>query len=149
MTLGYQKNHGDQPLDYLVMSGGGFQDSIYLGNASQYADFNGPNEKSWRIDYNIDLASLGLPGASLSIRHVRGSDIDGTKTSPGSAYYGLYGKNDKHHTTDLDARYVVQSGFAKDLLIRVRHARHRMTSGNSDVDVDRFRLVLEYPVDIF
>ena len=149
LTLGYQKIHGDQPLDYLVMSGGGFQDSIYLGNASQYANFNGPNERSWRVGYDLDLSAIGLPGASFSIRHVRGSDIDGTHTSADSAYYGLYGKNDKHHTTDLDARYVVQSGVAKDLLIRVRHARHRMTSGNSNVDVDRFRLVLEYPVSIF
>lgn len=149
LSLGYQKISGDQPLDYLMMSGGGFQDSIFLGNASQYADFNGPNEQSWLIGYKLDFASYGLPGASISLRHVRGSDIDGSKTSINSAYYGLYGKNDKHHTTDLDARYVVQSGPAKNLMVQVRHASHRMTSGKSDVDVDRFRVVVEYPLNIF
>lgn len=147
-SLGYQKIHGDQPQDYLMMSGGGFQDSIYLGNASQYADFNGPNEQSWLIGYSLNLASYGIPGASFSIRHVRGSDIDGSKTAASSPY-AYYGKNEKHHTTDLDARYVVQSGPAKDLMVRVRHASHRMTSGKSDIDVDRFRVVVEYPLNIF
>lgn len=148
-SLGYQKIDGDQPFDYLLLSGGGYQDSIYLGNASQYADFNGPNEQSWRIGYDLDLALFGIPGASIGIRHVRGSDIDGTKLDRSSAYYGFYGKDEKHNTTDLDLRYVVQSGAAKDLMIRVRHAHHRMTSGNSDADVDRFRVVIEYPLNIF
>ncbi|MFK1552843.1 OprD family outer membrane porin [Pseudomonas aeruginosa] len=148
LSLGYQKIVGDEPLDYLGLSGGGYQDSIFLGNASQYADFNGPNEHSWRLQYDATLAPLGLPSARLSIRHVRGSGIDGSKTAPDSAYFGWYGSNEKHNTTDLDVSYVVESGFAKNLKARVRHAHHRMTSGYSDADVDRFRIVLEYPWSI-
>lgn len=148
-SAGYQKVHGDQPLDYLMLGGYGFQDSLFLGNASQYADFNGPNEQSWRVGYTLDLTTFGLPGGTVSLAHIRGSDIDGTNAKPTSAYHGMYGKNEKHHSTDFDARYTLQNGPAKGLNIVLRHAHHRMTQGESDGHADRFRLYVEYPYDIF
>lgn len=149
ISVGVQKVHGDQPLDYLMLGGYDYQDSLFLGNASQYADFNGPNEQSWRLGYTLDLTPFGLPGGTISLAHIRGSHIDGTGTKPSSAYYGSYGKNEKRHSTDFDARYRLQSGPLEGLNIVLRHAHHRMVQGESDGHADRFRLYVEYPYDIF
>lgn len=149
ISAGVQKVHGDQPLDYLMLGGYDYQDSLFLGNASQYADFNGPNEQSWRLGYTLDLTSFGLPGGMVSLAHIRGSHIDGTSTKASSAYYGLYGNNEKHHSTDFDVRYRLQSGAFEGVNIVLRHAHHRMARGGSDGHADRFRLYVEYPYDIF
>lgn len=145
-TLAYQKNHGDQPFDYLVLGGGGFQDSIFLANSSQLVDFNGPREQSWRVAYALDMAGYGVPGLSLYASYVRGDDVDGSHMDADSPY-NYYGADEKHWERDLSVKYVVQDGPAKDLSIRLRQATHRI-SGTSDVDTDELRLIVEYPLSI-
>ncbi len=142
-TLAYQKVNGDTPFDYLVMNGGGFQDSIYLANSMQIADFNGPGEHSWRATYALDMSAYGIPGLTLAAKYVRGSGVNEVSDGP----YGYYAANEKHWERDLEARYVVQSGPAKDLMFRLRQATHRI-SGTSDVDSDQVRLIVEYPLSI-
>lgn len=128
-TLAYQKVHGDQPFDYIGFgengSGGG-GDSIFLANSVQYSDFNGPGEKSWQARYDLNLASYGVPGLTFMVRYINGKDIDGTKMSDNNVGYKNYGygEDGKHHETNLEAKYVVQSGPAKDLSFRIRQAWH-------------------------
>jgi imipenem/basic amino acid-specific outer membrane pore len=145
-----QQVHGDQPLDYLGMGPGTYHDSIYLPNSSQLADFNGPHEKSWGFFYVLDLGKLDLariPGASMQLRYVRGSGADGNhldRTSP----YAYYANGEKHWESDVDLRYVVQSGSARNLSMRLRYAVHRMTQGTSGASSNQFRLIFEYPLSI-
>lgn len=145
-TLAHQRNHGDQPFDYLVLGGGGFQDSIFLANSMQLVDFNGPREQSWRAAYALDMASYGVPGLTFYAGYTRGDEVDGSHMDAGSPY-AYYGDDEKHWERDLSVKYVVQEGAAKDLSFRVRQATHRI-SGTSDVDADELRLIVEYPLSI-
>ncbi len=147
VTLAFQKIDGDQPFDYLVLGGGAFQDSIYLANSMQLVDFNGPREESWRLGYNLDMTTYGVPGLTFYAGYTRGDNVDGTKIEAGSPY-DYYADKEKHWERDLSVKYVVQEGAAKDLSFRIRQATHRM-SGASDSSSDQVRLIIEYPLNIF
>ena len=148
-TLAFQKVNGDTPFDYIGVgknNRGG--DSIFLANSIQYSDFNGAGEKSLQARYDLKMAEYGVPGLSFMVRYVKGWDIDGTHTPVGSAYAGLYGEDGKHHETNFEAKYVVQSGPAKDLSFRIRQAWHVANSDEKEGDVKEFRLITEYPLNI-
>ncbi|WP_342652986.1 OprD family porin [Pseudomonas sp. F3-2] len=151
-TLAYQNVHGDEPFDYVSFGDNGpgtTGDSIFLANSIQYSDFNGPGEKSWQARYDLSMSTYGVPGLSFMARYVNGWDIDGTKMAADSPYrdYG-YGDNGKHHETNLEAKYVVQNGPAKDLSFRVRQAWHRANADQAEGDQDEFRLIVDYPISI-
>ena len=146
-TVAHQRIEGNQPFDYLVLGGGGFHDSIYLANSSLIADFNGPGERSWSLGYKLDFAPLGIPGLSFRARYIRGDNVEGDRVAVGSPY-AYYADNEKHWERDVDVRYVVQSGAAKNLSFMLRQGTHRI-SGTSDGNVDHIRLVTEYPFSIF
>ena len=145
-TLAHQRVNGDEPFDYLALDDGMFGDSIYLANSVQYSDFNAPNEKSWQVRYDLNMAGYGVPGLSFMARYITGDDIDGTKADPNGAYAGFYDDDQKHWERNLEAKYVIQEGAAKDLSFRVRHATHRATA--FDADLDEVRLITEYPLNI-
>ncbi|TBU96215.1 OprD family porin [Phytopseudomonas dryadis] len=147
-TLTHQQIDGDQPFDYLGMGPGTYHDSIYLANSSQLVDFNGPNEKSWGLFYDLDFTRYGVPGLSFHARYIRGTDVDGSKMDPNSPY-AYYADGEDHWERDLAVGYVVQSGSAKDLSLRLRQATHRIGNGKSDVSSDQVRLIVEYPLNIF
>lgn len=155
-TLAYQQVHGDEPFDYIGFgenNSGGGGDSIFLANSIQYSDFNGPGEKSWQARYDLNMASYGVPGLTFMVRYINGKDIDGTKVSANSAYVKedgspLYGADGKHHETNFEAKYVVQSGPAKDLSFRIRQAWHRANADQGEGDQDEFRLIVDYPLSI-
>ncbi|MCB2251687.1 OprD family porin [Pseudomonas chlororaphis] len=157
ITVGFQKVNGDTPFDYIGIGGhdaskrganrGG--DSIFLANSIQYSDFNGPNEKSAQIRYDLKMAEYGIPGLSFMTRYVKGWDIDGTKMDADSPYRGYgYGADGKHHETNFEAKYVVQTGPAKDLSFRVRQAWHTANADQAEGDVKEFRLIVDYPLSI-
>lgn len=149
ITVGFQKVNGDTPFDYIGIgknNRGG--DSIFLANSIQYSDFNGPNEKSAQIRYDLKMAEYGVPGLSFMTRYVKGWDIDGTNTPTGSAYAGLYGEDGKHNETNFEAKYVVQSGPAKDLSFRVRQAWHFANADQGEGDIKEFRLIVDYPISV-
>ncbi|WP_314916905.1 OprD family porin [Pseudomonas helleri] len=149
LTLAFQKVNGDTPFDYIgVGDNNRGSNSMFLSNSIQYSDFNGPGEKSWQLRYDLNMASYGVPGLSFMSRYATGSDIDGSHTPANSPYAGLYGPDDRHHETNLEAKYVVQSGPAKDLSIRLRQAWHRATSTQIDGNADEFRLIIDYPLSI-
>lgn len=140
LTLAHQRVQGDTPFDFV----GG--DSIYLANSIKYADFNGPQERSWQLRYDLDMSTLGVPGLSLMGRYVRGSGIDGTHAPSNGAYAGQYGKDGRHWERDIDMKYVVQAGAAKDLSLSLSHVSHRGNSAQPGDDIDRVYLIVEYPL---
>lgn len=142
LTAAYQKVDGDTPFDYV----GG--DSIFLANSVNYSDFNGAHERSWQLRYDLDLAGYGVPRLKFSARYIKGDDIDGSQADPLGGYAGLQGQGGEHWERNLDLRYVVQSGAAKDLSLRLRHATHRANAAQGEGDVDELRLIVEYPFDI-
>ncbi|RMN06894.1 Porin D [Pseudomonas syringae pv. coriandricola] len=149
VTLAFQKINGDTPFDYIGIGDnnrGG--DSIFLNNSIQYSDFNGPGEKSWQVRYDLNMTPYGIPGLSFMTRYIKGTDIDGTNTPVNSAYAGLYGADGEHHETNLEAKYVVQNGPAKDLSFRARQAWHRANADEGEGDVNEFRLIVDYPISI-
>lgn len=139
-TLAYQKIDGDEYFDYIGV------DSIWLANSIQYSDFNAPNERSVQARYDLNMATFGIPGLSFMARYVKGDQIDGTKADPHGAYANKVGDDQKEWERDLEAKYVVQEGTAKDLSFRLRQATHRATSFESDID--EVRLIIEYPLSI-
>lgn len=142
--------NGNTPFDYIgIGDNNEAADSIFLANSVQYSDFNGPGEKSWQARYDLNMAEYGVPGLTFMARYINGKDIDGTKIDPTSAYaaYG-YGEDGKHHETNVEAKYVVQSGPAKDLSFRIRQAWHRANSDQAEGDIDEFRLIVDYPLSV-
>ncbi|OOV89917.1 OprD family porin [Pseudomonas sp. MF4836] len=157
LTLALQNVDGNTPFDYLGVgdidrNGRNGRDqgaSIYLPNSAQYSDFNGPNERSWQLRYDLAMDSYGVPGLKLMARYLRGSGIDGTHMPVVSPYAGFYGKDGTHRETNLEARYVVQSGPLKDLSLRLRQTWHRANAAQGEGNIDEFRLITDYPLDIF
>lgn len=154
ITLAHQRVNGDEPFDYISMDGGNAGDSIFLNNSVQYSDFNGANEKSWQLRYDLNMAEFGVPGLSFMARYIKGTDVDGTHADPTGAYAGLAGDDGKEWERDLEVKYVVQEGSAKDLSFRLRHASWRANSdmagfGSAGATaLDEVRLITEYPLDI-
>lgn len=144
LSLAYQRIDGDTPFDFV----GG--DSIYLANSVKYADFNGPQERSWQARYDLDFTALGIPGLKLTARYVRGHGIDGSR-APAS---GAYAPQDpqpvtsggRHWERDIDLRYTVQQGAVKGLQMSVAHVSHRGNDAQDTRDIDRLYLIFEYPI---
>lgn len=150
LTLGFQKVNGNTPFDYVGTGDDNKPgDSCFIANSVQYSDFNGPGERSWKAQYDLNMAAYGVPGLTFMTRYVHGEGIDGTHLSTASAYYGMYGADERHHETNLEAKYVIQGGPARDLSIRVRQAWHSATAGHPDGDANEFRLIVDYPISVF
>ncbi|NBB32501.1 outer membrane porin, OprD family [Pseudomonas sp. BC115LW] len=143
LTLAYQQVDGDTPFDYV----GNY--SIYLAN-SYYSDFNGPNEKSWQVRYDLDLSEILIPGLSAFGVYMKGFDIDGGHMPSSSAYHAVWGASEKqdHHELDFGGRYVVQGGAAKDLSFYLVQQVHRGSQQQFDGNFNRVRLIVEYPLEI-
>ncbi len=131
-TLAHQRSTGDTGYNYGIDGGG----TIWLANSVQYSDFLGKDERSWQARYDIDMATFGVPGLSFMTRYITGDNIDvGTGTDA------------KEHELDIEAKYVVQEGAAKDLSFRVRNAIYR-ANDSYDSDKNDFRLIVEYPLSV-
>lgn len=140
VMLGWQRVNGDTPFDFV----GG--DSIYLANSIKYADFNGAHERSWQARYDLDLGAFGIPGLTFMTRYVSGDHIDGTHAPVGGAYQFQQGDGGKHWERDIDMKYIIQSGAAKDLSVQLSHVSHRANEAQSGDDIDRLYLVIQYPL---
>ncbi|TSD75362.1 OprD family porin [Pseudomonas sp. KBS0710] len=134
-TLAYQKVSGDGDYGYGVDGGG----TIFLANSIARSDFNAEDEKSWQARYDLNMATFGVPGLSFMTRYVSGSGANTGTTS-----------NGKEWERDIEAKYVVQSGPAKDLSLRVRQATYRSSDGvyYGSASIDELRLIAQYPLNI-
>lgn len=130
-TVAHQRSSGDAGYYYGVDGNG----TIWLSNSVQYSDFNYEDEKSWQARYDLNMASYGVPGLSFMTRYIKGYDIN---TEDGAG---------KEREWDVEAKYVVQEGAAKDLSVRLRHAKYWADS-NVDNDLTDLRLIVEYPLSI-
>ena len=149
VTAAYQRVNGNTPFDYITQG-----DSVYLDNSQQYSDFNGPNERSWKLKYAYDFIGLGMPGLTTAVSYSSGK-TDLSKVDPTSrgysAWYSADGQDAKHWERDIDVKYVVQGGKAKDLSLRLQWATNRGSNGYSavDRDVDEYRVIVDYPINVF
>jgi hypothetical protein len=57
-----------------------------------------------------------------------------------------YGDGGKHWERDIDLKYVVQSGAAKDLSLSFSHVSHRANQAQAGGDIYRIYLIIEYPL---
>ena len=141
LTLAYQRSHGGYTnadgdvigYDY-GQDGGG---TIWLSNSVQYSDFNGKDEKSWQLRYDLDFAEFGVPGLAFMTRYITGTGIDTGTTNSG-----------KEWERDIQIGYTVQEGAAKDLNVRVRQATYRSGTKGWGNDIDEVRVIVEYPLSI-
>nr|WP_314490565.1 OprD family porin [uncultured Pseudomonas sp.] len=134
-TLAHQRVTGDGDYAYGVDGGG----TVFLANSVARSDFNAENEKSWQARYDLNLAEYGIPGLTFMTRYVRGSDAHVEGTTSG-----------KEWERDIDVKYVLQEGPAKDLSFRVRQATYRSSDGvyYGSASLDELRLIVEYPLSI-
>jgi imipenem/basic amino acid-specific outer membrane pore len=140
-SVSYQKsndgyfNANGTPVGYAYgIDGGG---TIWLSNSVQYSDFNYKDEQSWQAKYAVDMASYGVPGLSFMTRYTAGDNIDmGAGVSDAS-----------EREIDIEAKYVIQEGAAKDLSFRIRNAFYR-ADNRLDNDLNDFRLIVEYPLSV-
>ncbi|ARB28596.1 OprD family porin [Pseudomonas tolaasii] len=134
-TLAYQKVSGDGDYGYGVDGGG----TVFLANSIARSDFNAEDEKSWQARYDLNMATFGVPGLSFMTRYVSGSGANTATTS-----------NGKEWERDIEAKYVIQSGPAKDLSLRVRQATYRSSDGvyYGSASIDELRLIAQYPLNI-
>lgn len=110
--------------------------TVFLANSVQYSDFNYENERSWQARYDFDFTALGVPGLSFMTRYLKGTNFHTAITDDGQAW-----------ERDIEAKYVVQSGSARNLSFRVRQASFR--SPDRGLNFNEVRLITEYPINVF
>ena len=136
-TVAHQRSTGGFDGGYAYgYDGGG---AVYLANSVQIHDFEQKGEKSFQARYDLDMATYGVPGLSFMTRYVRGSNIADNATNR---------NNGKNWERDTEAKYVLQSGAAKDLSFRVRQATYRANDAANYSDINEVRLIVEYPLSI-
>ncbi len=118
--IAHQRNTGDTGYNYgWYQNAGGIGDggtTIWLAN-SYWSDFNAEDERSWQVSYALDFAKYGVPGLTYRVAYVRGDNIKTAETS-----------NGKEREIFNQVQYVVQSGPAKDLTLRLRSSFLRVSN---------------------
>jgi imipenem/basic amino acid-specific outer membrane pore len=143
LTAGYQTIHGNTPFDYIG------DDTIRLNNSMELSDFNAPNEKSFRLGYDLDMGeAFGCNGMSFSANYGRGDNIDGSKADKNGGYADMYGDGGSHWERDFALTYAVQEGAAKDLTVTFLQSTHRAAGEFGEEDRDEIQLIVEYPLDL-
>lgn len=148
-SLGYEQIKGNTLFDYLAIDGD-TAGSIWLGNGTQWADFNAPGETSYRVQYDLDASAYGVPGLAVKVKYVTGRDGDTSKADGAYAFYAIDGKG-KEWARDVEVSYVAQGGPAKDLKFTLRQSTYRGNTQANRVtgdDQDEVRFITEYPLDI-
>ncbi|MFV5264916.1 OprD family outer membrane porin [Acinetobacter courvalinii] len=140
VMLAYQQNNGNTGYDYGENADGA--QSIYLPN-SYLSDFIGNSEKSAQLQYNVDFGGYGVPGLSWTTAYVYGWDIK------------VKNLTDNAHEREFfnQVKYTVQSGFAKDASLRLRHSYYRASDEyqtNAYIgDTNEWRIWLDIPMKLF
>ena len=136
-TLVHQRSSGDTAYDYGIGGGG----TIWVGNSIQISDFDRKDERSWQARYDLSMAEYGVPGLSFMARYVTGDNID----------HGVGVEEGEENEFNFETKYVVQEGAAKDLSFRIRSAIYRANdsqNANYSSDLNDFRLIVEYPLEV-
>lgn len=113
--VGYMQQSGDTAFPYIV---GG--EPAVLTDGTMSADFVNPKERTWAVRYDYNFVAMGIPGLTGMVRYLHGDNID---------LPTLGGKNLTESSKDFELQYVVQSGPAKGLALRLREAFYRNQQG--------------------
>lgn len=146
-TLAYQRSSGDTGYNYgfyqsvtdengVSVAPGDGGTSIWVAN-SYWSDFNAEDERSWQLGYGLNFADYGIPGLSYNFAYIRGTDIN-------------VGGGDSATEREIfnQFKYVVQSGAAKDLSIRLRSSVLRASNSFAQ-DGNEVRIFVDFPMNIF
>ncbi|OOS55936.1 hypothetical protein BTG58_05335 [Acinetobacter baumannii] len=155
VMVAYQQNNGKAGYDYGLGKGvGDGHQTIYLPN-SYLSDFIGNDEKSAQLQYSLDFGSYGVPGLSWTTAFVYGWDID-TNAAVKSGNNVVARVRTADNATEREffnqVKYTVQSGFAKDASLRLRHSYYRASDEYQDGyigDTNEWRIWLDIPVKLF
>lgn len=150
VMVAYQQNTGNTGYDYGLGKGvGDGAQTIYMPN-SYLSDFIGNDEKSVQLQYTYDFGALDIPGLSWTSAFVYGWDID---VSAGLNDRTILATDDAQEREFFNqVKYTVQSGFAKDASLRVRHSYYRASDDYQSAyigDTNEWRLWLDIPVKFF
>lgn len=142
-TVAYQRSSGDTGYNYgFYQNQGAVGDggtTIWVAN-SFWSDFNAEDERSWQFGYGHDFTQYGIPGLSYNFAYIYGTDInDGTGRGSGS-----------EREVFNQLKYVVQSGAAKDMSIRLRSSFLRVSNNASayNDDGNEVRIFVDFPMNI-
>ncbi|MFC3902582.1 outer membrane porin, OprD family [Acinetobacter marinus] len=147
VMVAYQQNSGNTGYDYNL--GRGVADggqTVYLPN-SYLSDFIGNDEKSVQLQYNYDFSNIGLKGLNWTTAFVYGWDIKATDNAG-----NLTNDGSEEREFFNQVKYTVQSGFAKNASLRVRHSYYRADDYYAAAyigDTNEWRLFLDIPVNLF
>ncbi|NQD95665.1 outer membrane porin, OprD family, partial [Pseudomonas sp. CrR25] len=136
-TLAHQRSSGDTAYVYGIDGNG----TVWLANSIQLSDFDRKDERSWQARYDLNMASYGVPGLSFMARYVTGDNID----------YGVGVDEGEENEFNFETKYVLQEGAAKDLSFRIRSSIYRANNSqnaNYSSDLNDFRLIVEYPLEV-
>lgn len=147
VMLAYQQNTGNTGYDYGLGQGvGDGHQTIYMPN-SYLSDFIGNDEKSAQLQYTYDFSTMNVPGLSWTSAFVYGWDIKATNNA------GTMISDNEHEREFFNqVKYTVQSGFAKDASLRLRHSYYRASDdyqSNYIGDTNEWRIWLDIPVKLF
>ncbi|MCY1297527.1 outer membrane porin, OprD family [compost metagenome] len=92
------------------------------------------------------LGRFRRTGLDLHDAQHESDQIEFTKADPTGSSFRTGVDDEKLWERNLETKYVIQSGAAKNLPFRVRQATHRSTSFDSDLD--EAHLIIEYPMSI-
>jgi hypothetical protein len=137
LGLGYMYQTGDTALPYIA---GG--EPAVLSDGTLSADFVNPKERTWVARYDYNFAAVGLPGLTGMVRYLRGTNIDLPQ---------LGGSDLTESSKDLELAYVIQSGPAKGLALRLRNAfyRNEQTSASTFRSDNETRINIDYTLKVW
>ena len=139
VMLAYQQNSGNVGYDYGENADGG--QSVYLPN-SYLSDFIGNDERSAQLQYTYDFAGMNVPGLTWTTAYVYGWDIKVADKTDNASEREFFNQ----------VKYTVQSGFAKDASLRLRHSYYRASDAYQSAyigDTNEWRIWLDIPVKFF
>ncbi|EJM34153.1 outer membrane porin, OprD family [Pseudomonas sp. GM33] len=136
LGLGYMYQTGETALPYIA---GG--EPAVLSDGTLSADFVNPKERTWVARYDYNFAAVGLPGLTGMVRYLLGTNIDLPQ---------LGGSDLTESSKDLELAYVIQSGPAKVLGLRLRNAfyRNEQSSASTFQSDNETRINIDYTLKI-
>jgi hypothetical protein len=146
LKFGLQQIKGDEYFDFVAESNAITLPNIFL------SDYNGPNERSYSVNYINDFTAYGMPGFTTNLWYAKGWGIDGTHYNGGvnGIYSSVLHQNDEsHHEIGTLVSYVVQSGALKGVNLLSGYAWHRGSEHQAEGNIDEFRLIVNAPFKIF
>lgn len=135
----YQHSSGNRGFQYNIGDGGS---SFWLPN-SYLSNFDGKDERSWQVSYQLDFSEFGMPGLTWHTAFVRGTNVDANFYDATSSGRGT------EREIYNQVEYTVQNGAAKDLSVTVRSSILRTSNTYKyNPSTNEIRLFITYPLKL-